>query len=204
MTRPRLKRPGRAKKIHTLTRPKLEDWLASLDPPAPGVSMIDGYLAALVVSPQFIPPDDWLKPILGDRVTWADEGTIEAAVRNTFFERYTEIGATLSGGPRRYAPVYMRTDDGEVLLEDYANGFYFGMRLSIDDWKPFMAQREIGLAMMAILGHCTTMISEDERMALTNRQGEELLAESWKVVPEVVEMLHVTLAGSRNVEIRLS
>jgi uncharacterized protein len=78
------------------------------------------------------------------------------------------------------------------------------MRLSTDDWKPFMAQREIGLAMMAILGHCTTMISEDERMALTNRQGEELLAESWKVVPEVVEMLHVTLAGSRNVEIRLS
>ena len=97
----------------------------------------------------------------------------------------------------------MRTDDGEVLLEDYANGFYFGMRLSIDDWKPFMAQREIGLAMMAILGHCTTMISEDERMTAMNPQGEQLLAESWKVVPDVVEMLHVTLAGSRNVEIRL-
>ena len=203
MTRPRLKRPGRATKVPTLTRQKLEDWLASLDPPAAGVSMIDGYLAALVVSPQFIPPDDWLKPILGDRVTWADEGTIEAAARNTLFERYTEIGATLSGGPRRYAPVYMRTDDGEVLLEDYANGFYFGMRLSIDDWKPFMAQREIGLAMMAILGHCTTMISEDERMAAMNPQGEQLLAESWKVIPDVVEMLHVTLAGSRNVEIRL-
>ena len=203
MTRPRLKRPGRATKVPTLTRQKLEDWLASLDPPAAGVSMIDGYLAALVVSPQFIPPDDWLKPILGDRVTWADEGTIEAAARNTLFERYTEIGATLSGGPRRYAPVYMRTDEGEVLLEDYANGFYFGMRLSIDDWKPFMAQREIGLAMMAILGHCTTMISEDERMAAMNPQGEQLLAESWKVIPDVVEMLHVTLAGSRNVEIRL-
>lgn len=203
MTRPRLKRPGRAKKVHTLARQKLEDWLASLDPPAPGVSMIDGYLAALVVSPQFLPPEDWLKPIVGERVSWADEGTIEAAVRNTLFQRYSEIGATLSGGPRRYAPVYMRTDDGEVLLEDYANGFYFGMRLSIDDWKPFMAQREIGLAMMAILGHCTTMISEDERMAAMNPQGEQLLAESWKVVPDVVEMLHVTLAGSRNVEIRL-
>jgi len=148
MTRPRLKRPGRAKKVHTLTRQKLEDWLASLDPPAAGVSMIDGYLAALVVSPQFIPPEDWLKPILGERVSWADEGTIEAAVCNTLFHRYTEIGATLSGGPRRYAPVYMRADDGEVLLEDFANGFYFGMRLSIDDWKPFMAQREIGIPMM--------------------------------------------------------
>ena len=204
MSRPRLKRPDRARKVHTLTQQELEDWLASLDPPAVGVSMIDGYLAALVVSPQFIPPEDWLKPILGERVSWADEGSIEAAVRNTLFQRYSEIGATLSGGPRRYAPVYMRTDDGEVLLEDFANGFYFGMRLSIDDWKPFMAEPEIGLAMLAILSHCTTMISEDERRDAINQQGAQLLAESWKVVPEVVEMLHVTLAGSRNVEIRLS
>lgn len=204
MSRPRLKRPGKTSKVHTLTRQKLQDWLASLDPPAAGVSMIDGYLAALVVSPQFIPPEDWLRPILGDRVTWADEGTIEAAVRNTLFQRYSEIGATLSGGQRRYAPVFMRADGGEVLLEDYANGFYFGMRLSIDDWKPFMAEPEIGVALVAILGHCTTMISQDERMALVNPQAELLLAESWKVIPEVVEMLHVTLAGSRNVEIRLS
>lgn len=201
MSRPRLKHPG---KVPSLTRQKLQDWLASLDPPAAGVSMIEGYLAALVVSPQFIPPEDWLRPILGDRVTWAVEGTIEAAVRNTLFQRYSEIGATLSGGRRRYAPVFMRADDGEVLLEDYANGFYFGMRLSIDDWKPFMAQPEIGVALVAILGHCTTMISQDERMALANPQAEQLLAESWKVIPEVVEVLHVTLAGSRNVEIRLS
>jgi uncharacterized protein len=198
----RLKRPGQSKKIRTLTRQKLEDWLASLDPPAAGISMIDGYLAALVVSPQFIPPEDWLKPILGERVTWADEGTIEAAVRNTLFQRYSEIGATLSGGPKRYAPVFMRTDDGEVLIEDFADGFYFGMRLSIDDWKPFISDPEIGMAMVAILGHCTTMISEDDRMAVMNPQGAQFLAESWKVVPDVVEMLHLTLAGSRNVEIR--
>lgn len=200
--RPRLKRPGTARKARILTRQKLEDWLASLDPPVANVSMIDGYLAALVVSPQFIPPDEWLGPILGKQVIWAADGSMEAAVRNTVFQRYSEIGATLSGGPRRYAPVYMRTDDGEVLLEDFANGFYHGMRLSIDDWKPFISNPEIGMAMVAILGHCTTMISDDERMALLNPQGAQFLAESWQVVPELVEMLHVTLAGSRNVEIR--
>jgi uncharacterized protein len=199
---PRLKRPGRARKARTLTRQKLEDWLASLDPPAAGVSMIDGYLAALVVSPQFIPPEEWLKPILGDRVTWAPEGSIEAAVRNTVFQRYSEIGATLSGGVRRYAPVYMRSDDGEVLLEEFANGFYLGMRLSIDDWKPFISDPQIGMAMIAILGHCTTMISEDERLALMSPQAAQHLADSWRVVPELVEILHLTLAGSRNIEVR--
>lgn len=199
---PRLKRPGMARKVRTLTRQKLEDWLASLDPPAAGVSMIDGYLAALVVSPQFIPPEDWLKPILREQITWAPEGSIEAAVRNTIFQRYNEIGATLSGGPRRYAPVFMRTDDGEVLLEDFANGFYFGMRLSIDDWKPFISDPEIGMAMVAILGHCTTMINEDERMAVMDPLATQLLAESWSVVPDVIEMLHLALAGSRNIAIR--
>ena len=199
---PRLKRPGKARKVRTLTRLQLAEWLDSLDPPAAGISQIDGYLTALVVSPQFIPPEDWLRPILGDRVTWADEGTIEAAVRNTLFQRYNEIGATLSGGPRRYAPVFMRTDDGEVLIDDYADGFYFGMRLTIDDWKPFFSNPEIGIAMVAILGHCTTMITPDERLALMPPHAAQHLAESWRVVPEVVEMLHVTLAGSRNIEIR--
>ena len=199
---PRLKRPGKARKVRTLTRLQLAEWLDSLDPPAAGISQIDGYLTALVVSPQFIPPEDWLKPILGERVTWADEGTIEAAVRNTLFQRYNEIGSTLSGGPRRYAPVFMRTDDGEVLIDDYADGFYYGMRLSIDDWKPFISNPEIGMAMVAILGHCTTMIGDDERMAVMTPQAAQVLAESWRIVPEVVEMLHLTLAGSRNIEIR--
>ena len=96
----------------------------------------------------------------------------------------------------------MRTDDGEVLIDDYADGFYFGMRLSIDDWKPFISDREIGMPMVAILGHCTTMIGEDERLAVMYPQAAQVLAESWRIVPEVVEMLHLTLAGSRNIEIR--
>lgn len=199
---PHLKRPGKTRKGRVLTRQKLAEWLDSLDPPAAGISQIDGYLTALVVSPQFIPPEDWLKPILGERVTWADEGTIEAAVRNTLFQRYNEIGSTLAGGPRRYAPVFMRTDDGEVLIDDFADGFYFGMRLSIDDWKPFISNPEIGMAMVAILGHCTTMIGEDERMALMDPQAAQVLADSWRIVPDVVEMLHVELAESRNIEIR--
>ncbi|MDE2623602.1 MAG: UPF0149 family protein [Betaproteobacteria bacterium] len=198
----RLKRAGRTRRPRTLTRQQLEDWLASLDPPAPGVSMIDGYLTALVVSPQFIPPEDWLKPILGERVTWADEGTIEATVRNTLFQRYSEIGATLSGGPRRYAPVFMRTDEGEVLIDDFADGFHFAMQLSIDDWKPFISCPEIGMAMVAILGHCTNMISQEERSAAITPEAAVHLAQSWEVVPQLVEMLHVELAGARNVEIR--
>ena len=131
--RPRMKRHASPRRARVLRREQLASWLASLDPPAAGLSMIDGYLAALVVSHRFIPPEDWLKPILGERVTWVDEGTIEAAARNMLFQRYNEFGTTLSGGPRRYAPLFLRTDEGQVLIEDFADGFYVGMQLSQDD-----------------------------------------------------------------------
>ena len=196
------RRSTKPRKARTLTLEKLEEWQADRNPPAAGVSMIDGYLTALVVSPQFIPPEDWLGPIVGGEVAWAPDGSVEAAIRNTLFQRYSQIGSTLSGGPKRYAPIYMRTDEGEVLLEQFANGFYLGMRLSIDDWKPFISDPEVGTAMTAILGHCTTMISENERMGAINGQAAQVLAESWRIVPEVVEMLHVRLAGARNVKIR--
>lgn len=139
----RLNRPA-TRKPRTMTLENLEVWLASQGPGAPGVSMIDGYLAALVVSPQFIAPQDWLLPILGREVADAPKASNKAAVRNTIFQRYNQIGSTLSGGPKRYGPIFMRTDDGEVLLEPFANGFYLGMRLSIDDWKLFMVDPEIG------------------------------------------------------------
>jgi hypothetical protein len=91
------------------------------------------------------------------------------------FQRYNQISSTLSGGPKRYAPIFMRTDDEEVLLEQYANGFWFGMQLTLDKWKPFLADRQIGMALVAILGHCTTMPGHEEQMALLPPQGTELL-----------------------------
>ena len=198
----RFKRPAKPKKARTFTLEQLEDWLESLDPPAAGVSMIDGYLAAVIVSPQFVPPEEWLRLILGDRIVWAFEGSDEAIVRNTLFKRYNEISSTLSGGSKRYAPIYMRTDDGEVLLEDFAQGFSLGMSLTIDDWQPFLSDPEVALSLLAILAHCDRPPSDDPNIAAAEAQAADILADSWEVVPEVVEMLHVTLAGSRNIEIR--
>jgi len=202
MNNRRARRAARPGEVPAFTLAQLEDWQARRTPPAPGVSMIDGYLTALVVAPRFLPPEDWLGPIVGGEVIWAPDGSTEAAIRTTIFQRYSQIGATLSGGPKRYAPITMRTDDGEVLLEDFANGFYHGMQLSIDDWKPVISDPAIGPAMTAILGHCTNMIPKHERQAAVSQQAADLLAQSWRIIPELVGMLHRTIAGARNIEIR--
>jgi uncharacterized protein len=172
------KRAAKPKKSRTITLEQLEDWLADRDPPAPGVSMIDGYLAALIVSPEFVPPAIWLCPIVGKDVRDAEDATLEGAVRNTLFERYNQISSTLSGGPKRYSPIFLRTDDGELLPEDYANGFWFGMQMTLDKWNPFISDPAIGMPLTAIFGHCTTMTGDDERLAAIDGPGTEALAES--------------------------
>jgi uncharacterized protein len=98
--------------------------------------------------------------------------------------------------------VAAQANDEEVVLEPYANGFWHGMRLTLDDWKPFISSHDVGMPLTAILGHCTTMINEEDRAAVLTPMAKAALPNSWQVVPELVEMLHVTLAGSRNIEIR--
>ncbi|HWT29821.1 MAG TPA: UPF0149 family protein, partial [Propylenella sp.] len=122
-----MKRQKRSRAKAILTLEQLEAWLESLDPPAPGVSMIDGFLAALVVSPRFIHPEEWLWHIVGDRGRWASEGSTEAAAIQAIVARYNEISSALAERQERYAPIFMRTDEGEVLIEDWANGFFGAM-----------------------------------------------------------------------------
>ena len=47
---------------------QLETWLATLAPPprVSGVSMLDGYLTAIVIGPCSIPPDEWFVDLLGE------------------------------------------------------------------------------------------------------------------------------------------
>ena len=53
----------------TMDLESLDIWLERLKPAAKvdGVSMLDGYLAAVIVGPRSIPPDEWFFDLLGAR-----------------------------------------------------------------------------------------------------------------------------------------
>jgi hypothetical protein len=46
----------------------LQAWLRALRPPprVDGVSMLDGYLTAIIIGPRAIPPDEWFVDLLGE------------------------------------------------------------------------------------------------------------------------------------------
>lgn len=183
------KRRAPGGKTRLMSFEQLEMWLENLNPPAPGVSTIDGFLAALAVAPRFIKVDVWMKSILGDRARNVQEGTRMAAACRTIIARYDQICDELALYPEYYAPIYMRTDDGEVLLNHWATGFYAGMRLALDDWKPFVTDPDTGYPLAAIIGHSSDTGGPTLIEQLDDPLASEVLAETWRHVPEILLLL---------------
>jgi len=72
--RRRLTRTGRG-----LSLEQLDDWFLTLKPPArvEGVSMLDGYLTAIIVGPRSIPPSEWFDDLFGARGDHDDRRAVQ-------------------------------------------------------------------------------------------------------------------------------
>lgn len=186
----KFKRRSTGSKARLLSREQLAIWLDALDPPAAGISTIDGFLAAMAVSPRFIEPEAWMVTILGERARNVLEGTRMAAAIRSILARYEQICDELAESPETYAPVYMRTDDGEVLLEEFANGFFTGMRLALDAWTPFVSDPEIGYPLAMLVGHSSQTGGPTWIDQLADPAAEGALADAWRVVPDIILMIH--------------
>lgn len=186
----KFKRRSTGSKTRLLSREQLAIWLDALDPPAAGISTIDGFLAAMAVSPRFIEPEAWMVTILGERARNVLEGTRMAAAIRSILARYEQICDELAESPETYAPVYMRTDDGEVLLEKFANGFFTGMRLALDAWTPFVSDPEIGYPLAMLVGHSSQTGGPTWIDQLADPTAKGALADAWRVVPDIILMVH--------------
>ena len=83
----------------------LDAWLEQLKP-APkidGVSMLDGYLAAIVIGPCSIPPDEWFFDLLGEKGNIATAHGKRLAAIMAIVARFNAIGEVLSTAPTKYA-----------------------------------------------------------------------------------------------------
>jgi uncharacterized protein len=125
----------------------LDAWLERLKPAAKvdGVSMLDGYLTAIIVGPRSISPDEWFFDLLGARgnIGTAQGKTLKAIM--AVVERFNTISETLSNTPQKYAPIFHRTDDGTVFAGPWCMGFLAAMQLRWTDWK---ALRNLGHALI--------------------------------------------------------
>ena len=158
---------------------QLDAWLRTIkpEPRVHGVSMLDGYLTAIVVGPCSIPPDEWFVDLLGERGRIATAAGKALAAITAIVARFNAISEGLSIAPQQHAPLFERTDDLAV-PHPWCMGFLSAMRLRFDAWRPLLDLGRIEHALMLpILLHCTDPLGRP--MLGPPREG-----------PETAEFLH--------------
>ena len=123
-----------------MTLEQLDAWFDELDPPGRvnGVSMLDGYLTALIIGPCSVPPDEWFDDLLGARGHIAvASGTMLTAI-DTIVARFNAISDGLSTAPERHGPILEKTEEGLAHPHPWCLGFAAAMRLRLAAWRPLL------------------------------------------------------------------
>ena len=116
MKRPHTTRRRRTSKAMTLE--ELEDWIDHLEPSprVDGVSMLDGYLAAVIIGPCSISPYEWMDHMLGPHGDIRMEGAKQTAAIMGVVDRFNAVSENRDTGhvncaresKSQIGPVYTR------------------------------------------------------------------------------------------------
>lgn len=117
---------------------ELESLLASDAVPEDCMSleMLDGYLAAVVLSPKPLPTADWLPGVWSDTEALPEGGGVQrllALVLRYHDEVAETLGAPDGWEPFCYAPDEM--DESVRLGDEWMTGFELGLELWDEDWR---------------------------------------------------------------------
>jgi uncharacterized protein len=189
--RVRRSRTGRRRSAReAMSLEELERWIDQLDPLPliDSVSMLDGYLTAIIVGPCSIDPHEWLRHMLGPHSGLGMEGTKQAAAIMAIVARFNAISEGSFTAPERYAPIFERTDDGTVLAGPWCMGFLAATRLRYDAWRPLrdISRIEHGL-LLPILLHCTDSAGRPVLGPVRpGPEGQEFLRTAYHDIPLVI------------------
>lgn len=169
---------------------ELEIWLDRLEPPplVNSVSVLDGYLTAIIIGPCSIDPHEWLSHMLGPHDRLDAEDSEQAAAIMAIVERFNAISEGLAAAPERYAPIFERTDDGVVLAGPWCMGFLAAMKLRYSEWAALrdLSRTEHGL-LLPILVHCTDGAGRPLLgPARAGPEGEAFLRTAYHDIPVVI------------------
>jgi uncharacterized protein len=165
----------------------LDDYLMS--DLAPGESMglsdLDGFLTAIVVGPELIPPSEWLPVIWGGEEPEFQTETEMRTVRATIMGRYNEIAACFASAPDDFEPIFWEGPEGEIIASDWAAGFLDAVALRPQAWKPLMENDQAGVLMVPLF-----LLNGDMEIADGAVDENELLAEASDMIPGCVAGIH--------------
>lgn len=117
------------------------------------ISMQDGFLTALAIAPNNLPPSRWMPVIWGGPMTWESE-TVAKRMMSLLFRHANDVLFTLRSHPDEFEPLlYERDHQGEKIpiIDEWCSGFVKGMALDEEAWRPLLESDEGGDMLFPIM-----------------------------------------------------
>ena len=163
---------------------QLSDALLDLGEDAMVLVELDGFVAGILVSPEMIPPSDWLP------LVWNSEGGSDPVfedlahankVMGLVMEYYNQVALALFEQPDSYAPLFpVDTRNDDVIWEVWIEGFDKAAKLRPQAWLPLAAadtrtaEAWRGLMKLAELARAELRVSKEQYRALSAGAPEKI------------------------------
>ena len=151
------------------------------------IGELDGYVAALIVSPEVVLLSEWLPGVWGGEGEFAD---LAEAIVAAVLGHYNRIARELAEEPDAYAPVLeVDPNGGDLLWGPWVNGFEQAMRLRADAWEKIALSDddEAAASVSMILAMNAFDCGESE---LTEEAEDELDRTAPELIPAFVRNLN--------------
>jgi uncharacterized protein len=173
---------------------RLDVWLqgrADHGAAATNLSMLDGFVTAIVAGPVSMAPPEWICPLLGVEIdAFNHGGTAEFAAISAVAVRHNAIIETLSTAPKTFEPIFARTPNHDIDAGPWCEGFYAAMSLRLSAWGPLtdLAEANHGL-LSPILLHCADDEQRPPLLHLPRKspEAEQFRRTAYKDIPAAVE-----------------
>jgi uncharacterized protein len=84
----------------------------------------------------------------------------------------------------------MRTDDGKVSADLWADGFFGAIRLAPPDWQPLFMRKNVGEPAIAIIMHCSDSAASQAFEQIYEKSFANGHVETWRALPIAVEDIY--------------
>ncbi len=170
---------------------KLDVWLQGrTGAAATNLSMLDGFVTAVVAGPVSMDPPEWICPLLGIGIdAFNHGGTPEFAAISAVAVRRNAIVETLTNAPKTFEPIFVRKPGKDIDAGPWCEGFYAAMKLRLSAWAPLRNLADINHGLLLpILFHCVD--DQGRPMLGPPRKGletEQFSRIAYQDIPAVVE-----------------
>ena len=133
------------------------------------LSDMDGFLTAIAVGPEMIMPKEWLPKILGSKPPKFSSVKEAEEIMGMIMARYNEILRQVAEGPESFEPIFWENKQGQLVADDWAQGFLDAFAMRRSAWDPLLNSDEhhhlfipIGIHMFDDQGKPLVDIENDE------------------------------------------